>query len=213
MAELKLSPSMINSFKAIVELDTKNIDDLFSKVSELPAGIFHRDATKEIQSEVNIEKDKLEKILFLFYGLSSLRVSSKRSKKQIEEDLLNSLENSEREVFENPNIQKYIQRILSIENSVFLTVATAEASSEREKLLHDAEIITDARPVFNDDEIIAFTTIHTLKLSISENGDDSTIYLALDKSDMEKLEKAIQQSRSREEVLISKISGNFVELS
>lgn len=92
-------------------------------------------------------------------------------------------------------------------NPVALSYKAQRLIYLRERLYHDAEIITDARPVFNEagEEIVEFIVTHELVLTHFESGDIITRHMSMDNADIVNLrrtcERAIIKARTLKEAL------------
>lgn len=79
----------------------------------------------------------------------------------------------------------------------------AKASSveyDRERLLLSTRILTDARPVFDDDEVGAPLTtliIHTLKIEYHEDSSQNSFFVSLDGDDLIKLKTHVERALSK----------------
>ncbi len=214
MAELRIAKSMENNFEVMISLEKEKIKKLFELLKSTEAGLTPHKVAERFYESIGIPLGELEKVVYVIYSVNRLKMTSEHSVEMIIDDFVSALMKTGNKKFTNEKCKEYLSEILSENDAVFLTIATSELVGEREKILRDVNILTDIRPLFDKDKFKGLTLIHTLKLEIESNNDDkSQIYLAMDKSDMDKLEKLIQQARAREEVLRSNISGSFVELS
>jgi len=92
-----------------------------------------------------------------------------------------------------------------------ITVKAQKLSYLYERLLHDAEIITDARPVYNSkgDDILEFVITHTLVLtSASLEGETERLHLAMDAVDVLKLQKACERAIIKAKILRAQLAQN-----
>lgn len=74
----------------------------------------------------------------------------------------------------------------------------------RGALLVSSKVLTDIRPVFSLQSaaaIDAFTVIHTLVLEVSEDGSEKPIHIALDRSDLDELKKAIERAEIKDKAI------------
>lgn len=75
----------------------------------------------------------------------------------------------------------------------------------RGAILTGCKVITDVRPVFPVQSVAtveAFTVIHTLVLEISEDGSDRSLHLAIDRTDLAELKRAIERAEAKEKTTI-----------
>jgi hypothetical protein len=94
-------------------------------------------------------------------------------------------------------ISKAIHEYYDDNNPVAISVKAQRLVFAREKLLIDAEIITDARPVYDSSgkEILEFIITHSLVATYHTGGEDPmAIHLSMDAADIEKLRKACERA-------------------
>jgi hypothetical protein len=93
------------------------------------------------------------------------------------------------------NITKGIERY-SPESSVAISFKAQKLTFLRERIFHEAEIITETRPVFNEagDEILEMIITQTLVCTYSADNKVSNIHLALDGADIANLRKACDRA-------------------
>lgn len=111
---------------------------------------------------------------------------------------------------QRPELQRRIDIFMS--DPMMARLAKAyDISSEHENVFHTARILTDVRPVFEDEPssgVVGAIIVHTLNLTYFRKGGDEEVYVALDDDDLILLEKAISRAREKGEVL-----GNFIKAS
>jgi hypothetical protein len=86
-----------------------------------------------------------------------------------------------------------------------------DISGEHPNIFHTARVLTDVRPVFEDEPssgIVGAIIVYTLNLEYFTSSNDKEVYVALDEDDIRLLEKAI--ARAREE---GKALSNFIKAS
>jgi len=82
---------------------------------------------------------------------------------------------------------------------------------DQDHVFYHARILTDIRPVFNDngDSVDAAVIVHTLRIHYGENGDHKDFYVALDTSDMQALRETVDRADAKAKCLegLLKTSG------
>lgn len=80
-----------------------------------------------------------------------------------------------------------------------LSAKAFDVQHEYEKLFASARILSDLRPVFDQtgNEPIGTIAVHNLKLTYFEGGEYKHIFIALDKSDLAVLRKALDRAESK----------------
>jgi uncharacterized membrane-anchored protein YjiN (DUF445 family) len=215
MAEIRIPKSQEVNFEILFSWEKTRLTKLLELLKTAEVGLSPEKVSEKYHEAIDVSQTDLEKVMSVIYNITRIKSVSEHSSEKIADDFVYALSKTGNEKFAKDKIKDYLLEILKPNNFVFLTITTANVVGERDKILKNADILTDVRPIFEKEQIKGFTVIHTLKLEVFDNAqnDDVEIYLAMDKSDMEKLEKLIQQAKAREASTKSSISGQFVELS
>jgi uncharacterized membrane-anchored protein YjiN (DUF445 family) len=215
MAEIRIPKSQEVNFEILFSWEKTRLTKLLELLKTAEAGLSPEKVSEKYHEAIDVSQTDLEKVMSVIYNITRIKSVSEHSSEKIADDFVYALSKTGNEKFAKDKIKDYLLEILKPNNFIFLTITTANVVGERDKILKNADILTDVRPIFEKEQIKGFTVIHTLKLEVFDNAqnDDVEIYLAMDKSDMEKLEKLIQQAKAREASTKSSISGQFVELS
>lgn len=215
MAEIRIPKSQEINFEILFSWEQTKLTKLLELLKTAEVGLSPEKVSEKFHEAVGVSRNDLEKVMSVIYNVTRLKATSEHTAEKIADDFVDALSKTGKEKLSSPKNKDYLLEILKPNDFVFLTITTASVVSERERLLKNADILTDVRPIFEKEQIRGFTVIHTLKLEAFDNAqnDDVEIYIAMDKSDMEKLEKLIQQAKAREDSAKSSISGQFVELS
>lgn len=83
-----------------------------------------------------------------------------------------------------------------------------------ERNYHEARIVTDLRPVFDDvrKEPLSYVVVHNLQLEYHDSEGVKTAYFALDSSDLENLNRVIERERDKLDSIRSTIRRYAVPL-
>ncbi len=98
-------------------------------------------------------------------------------------------------------------RLYNKDNPVSLTFKAQRLTYNRERLFHEVEIISDARPIFDTkgEKVIEFVVTHSLVVSYFVNGDYQRQYYSVDNADILNLrtacDRAILKSRTPKDAL------------
>jgi hypothetical protein len=216
MPKLSINEDRKRDFERLFSLPENALTLLIESLEKAKPGTSPRELSKELSQNFDFGADELEMLLHLIYRVNGLKLSTELSAEEITADFLVALEKPNDESQESKHYKDYLSRILNISGSLPLTVLAANLSYEREKLLSEVEIITDIRPIFDRNQLKGMVVIHALKIEFidnSDDGDNQTIYLALDKDDMNKLESVIKLAKSRNELIESSMPDKvFVDL-
>jgi len=105
--------------------------------------------------------------------------------------------------------------LLSV-RAVQLVAKAVDVSSAHARLFHTARVVTDMRPVFQDDVTSgpgAAIVTHSLHLSyFSEGNDLESIFIALNSSDLDRLIGCAERAKSKEAALLEFATQSGLEI-
>lgn len=83
-----------------------------------------------------------------------------------------------------------------------------------ERIYHEARMVTDIRPVFDDvqREPLSYVLVHNLQLEYHDSEGVKTAYFALDSSDLDNLQKVLERERLKLETIRSTIQQSVIPL-
>ena len=111
---------------------------------------------------------------------------------------------------ENSDLRSHLGRLLNVSN---LRMAAKAHRLQRagERLYCDAKILSDIRPVFDEDvETVPAGAVvgHTLRLGYHERGEHKEFFVVLDDVDLEKLRAVIERAESKNKTLLKLLKGS-----
>lgn len=189
--------------------NTDNLDQIIdSAMKQRPQTAF-QDIIESISKDTNIPANdiriiinSIENIQLLSEDLGSVEEGINRLQIAVAKDLAEKLQTSKTKI--SDAVRRYGR-----DNPVTITLKAQRLTYARERLIHDTEIITDARPVFDTtgSRILEYIITHTLSLSAMIDGGLQQRYLSLDSADIINLrnacDRAIVKARTLKEALSS----------
>lgn len=111
------------------------------------------------------------------------------------------------------NIDKLISlfEIYDKNNPIAISYKAQRLTYLRNKLIHDSEIISDARPIFNEagDNIVEFVVTHELILTLLVDGSFKREHLTLDHADILALRKACDRALIKSGTIKKTLEGKL----
>lgn len=149
-----------------------------------------------ISKEVDTSGETLRQIFNALENLKNLADEFGSAEQVIEnittnlkDDVVASLNKNRREIV--AALEQY-----SSDNAVTISYKAQRLTYLRENIYQEAEVITDARPVFDGrgEKIIEYLITHSLVASYFHNGQIESIHLAMDAADVLRLRKACDRA-------------------
>jgi hypothetical protein len=192
----------------IAELPESSYAQLVNAAKAAPSPfVTVRDLQAWLASEVkSVSPNDIRKILTSISSLSKLLSTPKWTPKTLatalDDAARNGVENFK--VAEEANFKERIVTLLSLDALNLIEAKAKELQQEGQRLLLDARILTDIRPVFGEDigeNPTAFILTHTLKLHYHEGGEHREFFVALDEQDIASLKKMSERAQEKTVVL------------
>ena len=205
-----------DGFRLLIGLDFKSIQEIGTRMADFHPSKGPNDFHEHMKV-LNISG--INEISRTIYSFANLLLDHQASHKVIAEGLLNAYisESEDTKRIKNPN--EIISNLIFIfENakSVKLSYKGLTLMLDVPAIYRESSIITDIRLVFNEDlEEKNRSAIITqqLKLIYSDNENEKSFYLSLDKSDLEDLKLQIERALKKEAIMRTDYFETFTFLT
>ncbi len=108
-----------------------------------------------------------------------------------------------------------IDKVLSIGGGLALISKAAEVTNDHEKSFSSVRILTDLRPLFGDKTEaapIGFSILHTLKLVFQEDFVSKEVFVVLNPTELQTLDKCVQRAKEKEQSLTNLLKETKLQL-
>lgn len=151
-----------------------------------------------------------EELIRFLGNLYSVREQSESTTDDFLEDLRKAGKEAgpetDPEIVDWTRFEERLATLLSEESSFALTAKAGALFYEQERLLTDARIITDLRPLFRSEvekRPAAMLVTHTLRLAFHESGRWKEAYISLDVDDLKSLQTTVGRALKKDSSLKS----------
>ena len=207
MAKIKLTEKLEYDLQLLLSFSKESLEfliDNLEKVGNRPS--LFNNLPENLHEVLNISEENLRNIVSLIIGLHQSKQGTGYSSERIADDLVETITETGNEKLKSEHCKEYLLKVMSI-SSISATVNILTALSNREKILFETEIITDVRPIFEQNKLTDLLIIHNLRIQYGELDKRSEIYLALDRNDLGNLRDSIKNAELKEEAIKSKLSS------
>lgn len=103
-------------------------------------------------------------------------------------------------------------RMLELKASLGLTAKASDLLTDAQHLFYTAKILTDLRPVFNEEgtKIEGAVIVHNLALHYGEGTEHKDFFIVLDANDMEELQMVLERAEEKAEALQSLMKNSHI---
>lgn len=205
MAKLEIPERRKKGFEYFIALEDELRNKLISELNNIPIELSLEEIVEELSKKLNLNKNELFEIIKTFFSLFFVNESYEIDLNTFIDDITEALEETkEKKLKPDENFNNQLKKLLSSKGSFYVVFKANRLISEREKLLVNTRILTDVRPVFNEEKdckIESFLVIHNLKIEYHERDEHKEIYFALDNNDLKRLKEFIEKAEEKEKVI------------
>jgi hypothetical protein len=206
---IRLSPKQAEDLRQISYLSSADIDAIATNTLSFQGDLTEPSSLRAIiENSVNLDPDQLKSVSLAVGGLFYLLLESAQSVN----DLVNAIAEASSEIGltvpEITNLCKNLGALFGI-RKLFEVHKAEHLAHQKERLLSQARILTDVRPVFADsleDGILGYVITHTLKLSFFDTQGDHEFFVSVDESDLLSIKASIERAIEKQ-ALIKERSG------
>jgi len=205
--QLKLTKEQIEDLSIIRDLGAETIQKIIDKFSNLaPPPIHPSDLLPALNDILPGDLDKMDKIFNQLMYFCIFRRQRNLNEQDLLKGLLNAITTgkprwSKEEVSQWQKLEPQLQELFSLKN-IWTVVKALDLSFDYNNLLQKIKILTDIRPVFNEDasDIRGSVISYTLRLYYDSLEGSKSLSISLDKDDIEQLlelcERALKKSET-----------------
>lgn len=202
LASIRVPKSGIQVLKRIADLEEKQASELVERLSRGDIRSIGG-LVKAVQRSVGDSWDEEQSNAFVSHllSLSILVIGSDFAITELAARITGQI--SDLDATAEKVLPERLTSLLSSQNLVALGKAV-DLARESNRLLNDARIISELRPVFGDDiaaEPTGAVIVHTLRLNYMEEGERKTASLTLNSRDLVQLKRAVERAQTKENTL------------
>ncbi len=219
-SRFQLREHHLNAIKAALDINEEEIVKVIAAFKTVSLSIDIDYIASSISDETSINEDKVHSLIHFFWQASLNQMRSGVTPADFIVDLTDYLDSlppdewdeNHRELWRN--LKGVIIDLFDDNSNFYISVKAADLLFEQEKIFCTVRIITDLRPIFNDDAetIRAFIPYHNMVIKYHENGDTKEIHLALDHSDLKMLESQVERAKSKESLVKTELNSKDINL-
>lgn len=205
-AQIVLQSEDLLDLGIIRDLGAETIQAIISKLSNLdPPPLRPADLHQALNEILPNRSNEVQSVMRQLMCLYTIRRMNDLSAKDLLEGLLYSITTSdpswtEDEISRWRALEPQLENLFSLQN-VWTIVKTIDLAYDYTDLLQDAKILTDIRPVFNEDAsgILGSIVSFTLRLSLNGREGRKSLSITIDEKDVEKLKQICERALKKAE--------------
>lgn len=209
--ESSFSERFAEDMRTLLGLQQQELDNVADKFAKSPPPFLWRKKVRKLLEGAVSTPEKLEEIVRIVTGLAFLAASHPRGPSELRADI-------ERDLVDR-GLSEGLQRLrrfldLLLESKALLLSAKATSlSSEFEQVYSESRILTDVRPIFENDagaRLLGHFLVHNLKLVVETTQGVRELFVALGEEGLESLGKDIERARLKAKQLQACLGDNVL---
>lgn len=204
----------------LARLSSTERSDLLNVLRNIKPSLDADHLVEQISESLSLSEERIKGIISLIYSLYSVADYLERTPDQIAADVLETIKAADSgelsELTEDAQaaVQEFVYEALTLYNSLGISAKALRLARQHERIFLRAEIYTDLRPVFriDDPEVrpAAAVLTHTLKLEYLQDGDNRTVFIALDNQDLAQLQETLDRAAKKHKALCAAFENSEV---
>jgi hypothetical protein len=210
-----------SGFASIKRLSPETFELVASVLERAPLSGGLKELTTDVEKQVPVlQQQEIKDIVRAVFSLSALMTDEETPLSESLANLSRAMQASDKPELalsqqESAEFVRRVERLLNIK-TVMISSKVQRLRLDYPVTFHDANILTDMRPVFDkpDERPVGCAVSHTLEITYHEHGDHKEFFVVLDDEDLEVIKKAIQRAETKAGSLKSLINvANLLDLS
>ena len=221
MATLRIPEPFRPALLALANMPETSYSELSAVLSRAPQTFTTiRELVTWTRPEVpNIPPEEIEGIIEALVSLYRVSQRSGVSSKDqtLAQDVASSLPNSKLEASSRATFEKRLVSLLASKSLNVLEAKARELKMQDERLMIEARVLTDLRPVFGEeveDSPLGMIITHSLRIRFVESGSDryNDMYFAMDAGDIRNLKAAMERAEEKIHALKNSLGAAQVRI-
>jgi hypothetical protein len=209
MADIRIPKSGHIAFRKLVDLPASDFEAMLEAVSQTaPAAtpdLFWKHVAKGVPNipETTIE-NIIDELFSLNYTRESLSASAEEFAKMVTEAVVaQSPKKSPIGPEEKDVLLLRLTQLLEWKASLSVTSKALEILTDAERVFYSAKVLTDVRPIFDDEgrNVQAAVIIHNLRIHYGKDSEHHDFFVALDTNDIKELQSVLERADKKAESL------------
>lgn len=204
--KLRIPKHRRKALEDLLNLSKAKLQALVKELRNAPPKFLLQDLSDQLDKKIKIGDRKALRIINLLSDLYNVRFRENVSVKDFVDDFQEAVIDVGLEP-KNVSWKEFnsiIAGLISFDQSLGVSSKAADVMNEHAKVFAWSRILTDLRPIFKADPKAspeAAVVVHTLQIGYLDGGEQHEFYVAMDCSDIKKLQNSLDRAISKEESL------------
>jgi hypothetical protein len=224
MVRYQIPTAYMPGLKSLLSFPQEEVKPLAAFIEEIEVGTGPQRFASSFEDKFKSSKGYDRNLAVTIYGLGGFRLNQKENYSN--EEIAGSITSSfvaqsapRKDVFtpdQSAQLSANLLILLNASNKLNLTFKAFSLQSENEIVFRDNHIVTDIRPLFNEDledNHRHGLIVHHLKVNAEINGDQKEFYFSMTVNDLHKLQEQILRAIEKDRLLRQDYQSNISFIS
>ena len=202
--ELKLPKSQHRAFAEVAQWNPETRERVLEFLRSEPPAL--GDLAPKLAEHTGVERDTAARVLSMLKTMYRARVRTASSPSAFASGICESVKGSSDPALQFSaaaleGVRGFLEEGLSQDASLGIAVRGESLLLDQDKTFTEARVLTDFRPLFGEDIEIppdAGVIVHKLRINYYHAGQEESFWVALDSSDLEKLQSIVDRALQKE---------------
>jgi len=209
--EFRISQKFAEGMRTLLDLPEQELDDVANRFAKAPPTFLWRKDVRKLLDGAVSTPEKLEEVGRIVTAVAFLAANHPTGRSALRAEIEQGLVN----LGTDEALQR-LMRFLDVlleSKTLFLSAKATSLSSEFEQVYSESRILTDIRPIFENDttgQLLGHFLVHNLKLVVETSQGDRELFVALGEDALESLGKDIERARLKARQLQARLGDNML---
>lgn len=202
MPRLHIPKGLYPNFQVLVHISKSLGDKIIAVLPDLKYTIKVEDLAEHLANHIDeISPQEAGQIAIVILSLYNLMGMDEYSANEVSRDIAISAEQSKELIkpdgWSHDEFSSFLLQVLTVGGSLAILAKGNGVVNDHQHLFYDSRILTDLRPIFKpsaEQVPDALVIVHHLKIAYVDGKDQKEFFVAMDESDLHKLQKNLEKA-------------------
>lgn len=209
LSGLIIPSSDYSRLATLLSFSDENVAELLSALEAAPAALGVSSLKKDVSSRVSLPREIVDDTINLLMRLYAVQSESAAPVLDFVDAVTAAMAAADRSDLQPPNgdwepFRRHLKALMEAGGALSVASKARLLSLRYERIFHDAQIVTDIRPVFKPevaDGLSGAVIVHTLRITYHTDNELQDAYITVDDEDLRFIRQIIERAIAKTTVL------------
>ena len=197
--KLRIPDIELENFIFFMNLPELVRNELIQALENAPIGLHDSTLFEYLSSNVkNLSGEKISSLLSIYQGLSKAKDELELDDNEFIQDLkLAFIDTGNKDLTPNKESLKIFESLFNSKTNINTSRKILNEYAENLNNYISSKIITDIRPIFDDENFIGSAIVNELKINYNSQNEEQQIFISVDENDIDDLIEVLRTTKSQ----------------